>query len=229
MDDDMISPQIMVRSASQGTIQKAGQSFPIERKNTALPGRANFAAPIDAQTDFAQFSYNAGDDGPNILPPQDNNAFAKSFASEIPQGRPSVAASVVPSVAAPAPQRHEQDPSFVIGDNQSVTVRSPLGATLAIPGAQARSRAASQSGGGQQAFRQSVVRPSVSRGSVALPQYDPLEVLAEKFNMPELHQVALTTTVEQVSLMDVLEAEQAGITRDSYFKLKRYFISKRTL
>jgi hypothetical protein len=181
---------------------------------------AQYSSPIDAATDFAQFSYQTGNAAPKIFPPRDNNAFARGFASEIPLGRPSVAASIAAS--SPALHLHQQEPSFAIGDNQSISVRSPVGANLAIPTSPGRSRSPSQIGGGQQAFKQ-------SRGSIALPQYDPLEVLAEKFNMPELHQVALNTTVERVSLMDVLEAEQVGISRDSYFKLKRYFISKRKL
>lgn len=57
--------------------------------------------------------------------------------------------------------------------------------------------------------------------------YDPLPVLAQRLQLPELLIVAERLTVDQIALMDVIEAESFGLSRDSYFKLKRYFISKR--
>ena len=57
--------------------------------------------------------------------------------------------------------------------------------------------------------------------------YDDLITLSKRFNLPDLRNVAKTVTVDQVATMDVVEAERFGISRDSYFKLKRYFISRR--
>ena len=208
-EDDNIMP-IIIRSPSQGTIQKPNPSNTMERKNSVIPGRASFApnvyltkndSYVDAQMDFSHFSQ-ASTGIPAVATPQ-----------EVPQLNREPSFTNVPG--------HNHQPSFVVGSN-SVTVKNPI-PTLTIP-SPGRSRSPSQSGGGQQAFRQ-----SVARVSVAQPQYDPLDVLAEKFNMPELAEIATRLTVEQVSLMDVMEAEQCGISRDSYFKLKRYFISKRKL
>ncbi|KAJ3353755.1 hypothetical protein HDU91_005862 [Kappamyces sp. JEL0680] len=57
--------------------------------------------------------------------------------------------------------------------------------------------------------------------------FDDWATLATRLRLPELESAGLRVTVEQVSTMDVVEAEHFGISRDAYFKLKRYFISKR--
>ena len=58
-------------------------------------------------------------------------------------------------------------------------------------------------------------------------KYDDWATLASRLHLPELFETGLKVSVQQVSTMDVVEAEHFGISRDAYFKLKRYFISKR--
>ena len=67
----------------------------------------------------------------------------------------------------------------------------------------------------------------VTEGTKPAVPYDDLITLSKRFKLPELIKVAETLTVDQVAVMDVIEAEGFGISRDAYFKLKRYFISRR--
>lgn len=67
----------------------------------------------------------------------------------------------------------------------------------------------------------------VTEGTKPAVPYDDLITLSKRFKLPELMKVAETLTVDQVAVMDVIEAEGFGISRDAYFKLKRYFISRR--
>ena len=70
------------------------------------------------------------------------------------------------------------------------------------------------------------VEPVPEGTKPAIP-YEDLITLSKRLKLPELVKVSESVTVDQVATMDVIEAEGFGISRDAYFKLKRYFISRR--